>query len=37
MCKLLARKQNGLRNDIQALLPLLWDVHLVEVKYRDDT
>jgi len=29
-------RQNGHQNDIQALHPLRWDVHFVEVKYCDN-
>ncbi len=29
--------KNGHQRDIQAIHPLRWDVHLIEVKYCDDT
>ncbi len=37
LCILSAGMRNGHQRDIQAIHPSRWDVHLIEVKYCDDT
>jgi len=37
ICILPVGTKNGHQRDVQAIHPSRWDVHLIEVKYRDDT